>query len=575
MAACSIARIMSFGDLAKCPKNLWHLFFRDVKSKLLEFSPIVLNEVQIDEGDQPLSVKETVAANLPELPQDILMEIFALLEIPDLVRAGSVCNSWHSASNELRSLGICKLSQTPCLLYTSESAGDSAVCLYSLVEKREYKITLPDPPIRSRLLIGSSLGWLITVDDLSEMHLVNPITGEQIALPSVITIEHVKPIFNQSGALHKYEYSWHTGSRVHYSEPSVFALSELRDYMHEKAFMFSDTSIGNFLVVLIHNPYNQISFARVGGDKWTWLPPHSHYTDCMYKDGLLYAVNILGEIHAFDLNGPVFTMKMIIGKAQDLAADKMYIVQAPCDGLLQVWRSDEDIEEDYEADLHADPATFVRNTGEIKIFSVDTMEKKRVQMDNLDGNVLFLGLNQSLCLSTAEYPHLKENYTYFTDDNDLWLFGFRDNRRDIGLFDLKHNSREELVSPQLWSNFPAPLWIIPRKRGSYDDSCRGDGSINDSCRGGGGDSHRGDGGRGNAGAHTRTQQRLMHLHSASNSLRLVSDRSGQAMTSNIFHDAMNDEVTGHQPFNSDDDNPVDCMNEEIDPMRHEDNLETI
>ncbi|KAF0924711.1 hypothetical protein E2562_014516 [Oryza meyeriana var. granulata] len=82
---------------------------------------------------------EPVAANVPELPQDVLMEIFAHLEIPDLVRAGSVCNSWHSVYNEMRSLGIYKLSQTPCLLYTSESAGNSVVCFYNLVEKREYK----------------------------------------------------------------------------------------------------------------------------------------------------------------------------------------------------------------------------------------------------------------------------------------------------------------------------------------------------------------------------------------------------------------------------------------------------
>uniref|UniRef100_A0A0E0MGL7 F-box domain-containing protein n=1 Tax=Oryza punctata TaxID=4537 RepID=A0A0E0MGL7_ORYPU len=459
MAAYSIARIMNFGDLAKCPKKLCNLLFR-VVTKILALSPSLLKEVQKYKVDHP-SATETVVANLPEVPQDILMEIFALLEIPDLVRAGSVCNSWRSAYNELRSLGIYKLSQTPCLLYTSESAGDSAVCLYSLIEKREYKITLPEPPICSRILIGSSLGWLVTVDDLSEMLLVNPITGEQIALPSVVTIEHVNPIFNESGALHKYELSQHTATRVNCPEPSIFSLDELRDYIFYKAFVFSDTSTGGCIVVLIHEPHHQISFARFGDDKWTWLPPHSHYSDCIYKDGLLYAVTAMGEIHALDLSGPTVTMKTIIGRLSIYACDSRYIVQAPWGGLLQVWRSDEYIEEDYEADLHADPATFVRNTGEIKIYSVDTMEKKHVEINNLDGHVLFLGHNQSLCLSTEQYPHLKENYTYFTDDNELWLFGFRNNRRDIGLFDLEHNSREELVSPQLWSNFPAPVWITP------------------------------------------------------------------------------------------------------------------
>uniref|UniRef100_A0A0E0MGM1 F-box domain-containing protein n=1 Tax=Oryza punctata TaxID=4537 RepID=A0A0E0MGM1_ORYPU len=405
---------------------------------------------------------ESVVANLPELPQDILMETFALLEIPDLVRAGSVCNSWRSAYNKLCSLGIYKLSQTPCLLYTSESAGDSVVCLYSLVEKREYKITLPEPPICSRFLIGSSLGWLVTADDLSEMHLVNPITGEQIALPSVITMEHVNPIFNESGALDKYEFSLHTAMRVNYTKPSIFTLSELRDYIYSKAFVFSDTSTGGCIVVLIHEPVGQISFARVGDDKWTWHPSHSHYSDCIYTDGLLYALTSRGEIHALDLSGPTVTMKTIIGRMSVYASsDSRYIVQAPWGGLLLVWRSVEDIEEDYMADLPADHATFVRYTREIKIYSVDTMGKKHVEINNLDGHVLFLGHNQSLCLSTEQYPHLKENYTYFTDDNEAWLFGFKNNRRDIGLFDLKHNSREELMSPQLWSNFPAPVWITP------------------------------------------------------------------------------------------------------------------
>ncbi|KAK1626803.1 hypothetical protein QYE76_001118 [Lolium multiflorum] len=134
----------------------------------------------------------------PELPQDVLMDIFALLEIPDLVRAASVCPSWCSANTSLQRLGQYKRPQTPCLLYTSETDGESDARLYSLVEKRSYKLTLPEPPIRGRYLIGSSNGWLVTVDDRSEMHLLNPITWEQIVLPSVITLDPVAPIFDET-----------------------------------------------------------------------------------------------------------------------------------------------------------------------------------------------------------------------------------------------------------------------------------------------------------------------------------------------------------------------------------------
>ncbi|XP_051190847.1 F-box protein At5g25290-like [Lolium perenne] len=130
-----------------------------------------------------------MAGTSPELPQDILMVIFATLEIPDLVRAGSVCSSWHSAYRRLRK--HYKRAQTPCLIYTSKSGGENVACLYSLAENRVYKLTLPEPPISTRYLIGSSLGLLVTVDNRSEMHLVNPITREQIDLPSVSTIEQL------------------------------------------------------------------------------------------------------------------------------------------------------------------------------------------------------------------------------------------------------------------------------------------------------------------------------------------------------------------------------------------------
>jgi hypothetical protein len=43
-----------------------------------------------------------------ELHQEILGEIFSLLEIPDLVRAGCVCSSWHTAHTSLRNSELYK-----------------------------------------------------------------------------------------------------------------------------------------------------------------------------------------------------------------------------------------------------------------------------------------------------------------------------------------------------------------------------------------------------------------------------------------------------------------------------------
>ncbi|KAE8794481.1 hypothetical protein D1007_30789 [Hordeum vulgare] len=430
------------------------LVFR-VLPKLRGLTPSLIKKFLKREHIHPPHM-EIEASGSPELPHELLVDIFALLEIPDLKRASSVCSSWGSAYTSLCNLGLYNRPQTPCLLYTSESAGESVAFFYSLTEKRSYKLTIPEPPIHTRHLIGSSNGWLVTADERSEMHLLNPVTCQQIALPSVITIEHVTPIFNDAGALCKYHYARRIHGRCT-DRPSILALGELRNHLHRKAFVFYDASADGHIVVLIHNPYGQLSFARLGDHKWTWLPQQSFFHDCIYKDGLLYAVTAQGKILAFNLRGPVVTTEIIMDVTKDDIYENIYVVQAPCGGLLQVWRSQE-ASEYVEV---TDPATDVINTRNIMIFKVDTAAKKLVGIDSLDDHVLLLGRNQTLCLSVEEYPHLKANHAYFTDDCEPYLFGWKDNRRDIGIYDLANNSCEELVSPQLWSNWPNPIWITP------------------------------------------------------------------------------------------------------------------
>ncbi|CAL4908130.1 unnamed protein product [Urochloa decumbens] len=479
------AGIISLRRLAIHPRNLFSLIFRVLHKLLRHSTGLLLKKFGEDGCVHPPSVG-TSLGRMPELPQDILMDIFATLEIPDLVRVGSVCSAWRSAYNTLRENGQYKRSQTPCLLYTSESAGENVVCLYSLGEKKTYKLTLPEPPIRSRFLIGSSHGWLVTVDDRSEMHLVNPITGEQITLPSVITIEHVNPIVDKSGVVRKYELSYHTARQMFYKpsdpeyvklhvkptfdkfevvrkyepterkvyyEPSVFAVDELREHLHYKAFVFPEISKGSYIVALIHNPLNQLSFARAGDGKWTWLPPYTDYEDCSYKNGLLYAITIMVEIHAFHLSGSVIMIKTIMGMTDNVMPDSIYMVHAPWGDLLNVWRIVDD------EDANFDSVDHVLSTNKIKINKVDIRAKRLEEFKCMHDHVLFLGHNQSLCLSTKDHPQLRANHAYFTDDYDLYIHGYKNSRRDLGVFNLKNNISEELVSPQPWSNWPTPMWI--------------------------------------------------------------------------------------------------------------------
>ncbi|CAN6209613.1 unnamed protein product [Urochloa humidicola] len=415
MAACTRAATMNrrFGVVAPGQKDLWSIIVR-IPPKLFGLPASLIKKFRKDRNFNLAPAElETSVGTLQELPQEVLMDIFATLEIPDLIRAGSVCSSWRSAYTCLRDLGKYKQSQTPYLLYTSRSAGENVACLYSLVENRTYKLTLPGPPIRRRFLLGSSNGWLITADERSELHLVNPVTGEQVALPSVITIEQVKPITNGSGIIHKYKLSYYSGQKDG-GIARVYALHKLRDKLYFKAFIFLDPCTQSYFVVLIHHPNFQLSFARLGDDKWTWLPQNTQYRDCMYMDGLLYALTAHGEINAFDLTASTVTMKVIVNKIESYpsALKSWYIICAPWGGLLQVWRTFS-VPEQKDEDEDGDPCF---HTTKITIYKVDLKAKELVETKILSNHILFLGKNNSLCLSADEYPQLKANHAYYTDD---------------------------------------------------------------------------------------------------------------------------------------------------------------
>ncbi|KAF7090983.1 hypothetical protein CFC21_093652 [Triticum aestivum] len=450
MEACIV--IKSLRQLARHPTSLCSLIFRAL-ADLMGLSPSVLGKFRGDPPPMENMVGKSPEPE-PELPPDMLSSIFALLEVPDLVRAGSVCSSWRSVYTGLRrQLRQHKQRQTPCLLYSL--AGENAACLYSLAEKRAYKLTLPDPPIRSRYLIGSSHGWLITSDERSELQIVNPITGEQIVLPSVITLEQVKPVFDDEGAIHKYElweprYTALAEFLGH--EPSVYALDELRDYLYLKAYLFPDPQTESYIVVLIHNPEYQISFARAGDCGWTFLPPGWNYQECIYKDGILYAVTRTGSIDAFDLSGPTVTRKTVLGDMKNYICEHIYIVQAPWGDMLQVWREQPTVDGDAGSEN-------IKETSKIFVYKIDMAAKKLVEINGLHGHVLFLGHSQTQCLSVEEYPQLKANCVYFTDDV-RFISLYQNSKRDVGVLNLENDTREEII-PQIYCSWPNPIWITP------------------------------------------------------------------------------------------------------------------
>ncbi|CAL5040317.1 unnamed protein product [Urochloa decumbens] len=445
------------------------------------------------------------AMRAPHLPEDILLQVFAGLEVPDLIRSGSVCTSWRAAYGTLLRLGRHKQQQTPCLLYTSKSSGERAAGLYSLADKHAYELPLPlpdDPPIRSRHLIGAAHGWLVTADERPELRLLNPVTGDQIALPPVTTMEQLTPIRGDDGAVREYRYrsrnlDWvddDDGEDDDRTWTWIIGPRKMRNSFFRKAFLSSDPATGNFIVVLIQGPASQLSYARGGDDRWT-LVPSSHYwnfEDCIFKDEeLVYAVTKSGRVLAFDFSGASVKYSVVMEKvARDYITPwKMYVVEAPCGDLLLVLKDKHFHDLDFrsrkfrvEAEDVSEPGLYALEDDEdfsdpeldplparsfsyvFQVYRVDLAAQEFVEVKSLGKDVLFLGHNQSLCLSSQEHPQLKANHVYFTDDCEHMASRHKRRSRKMGVYDLGDDSTKVIVSPRVWSNWPAPLWITLNQR---------------------------------------------------------------------------------------------------------------
>ncbi|KAE8798354.1 hypothetical protein D1007_26448 [Hordeum vulgare] len=134
----------------------------------------------------------------------------------------------------------------------------------------------------------------------------------------------------------------------------------------------------------------------------------------------------LGELSY--CNGPSLVVKRImhIVRRQGDDPSSMYVLQAPWGDILQIWRwrSYEESPTPVELPRHLEghnkddinPYIELRTT-EIEVYKVDLENQTLVKMANLADHALFLGYNSTMCFASKDFPTLKPNCVYITDDS--------------------------------------------------------------------------------------------------------------------------------------------------------------
>ncbi|TVU03072.1 hypothetical protein EJB05_51400, partial [Eragrostis curvula] len=319
-------------------------------------------------------MRAAIYRDWPGLPEDLILIVMRELAIPDLLRAGAVCTTWRAACAEARRVQFPITDSSPCLLYKCAADDADTATVYSVSTGAVFKVRLLPPTLRTRHVVGSGHGWIVTADAAYR-------PGE---------IHHPTPT----------------------AAPLMQPRRRRRVRRHARAPGIRDLYFAHV--------------ATTGGPAYPSLRTSLAMTErCNFhgavhnkKDGNFYVISDTGYVYALDLNGPSPPAVRAISAGRGPAVVRMPgalwswcdIVLAPWGDILQVWRHKRWCLPTAPVD---DPDAY---PDDILLAKVDVDDRKQVKMSagDLRGHSLFLGLNASMCLPTKDFPGLKPNCAYLT-----------------------------------------------------------------------------------------------------------------------------------------------------------------
>uniref|UniRef100_M8CI33 KIB1-4 beta-propeller domain-containing protein n=1 Tax=Aegilops tauschii TaxID=37682 RepID=M8CI33_AEGTA len=342
-----------------------------------------------------------------------------------------------------------RMPEVPCLVLPGDTPETATV--FSLAHRRSAVMRAPGP---DHLFLGSSFsrGWLVTADAFARLHLVNPVTGEQRALPAIETI----PCVDAQGGGSVLTFKKNPSIRAPPPYPDGFAAmtpGSMRRYFYRKVVLSDSAAIAMLITDL---RYGAVAFATAESRVWRLVPsrygiakagtkcarwprPPSRNSieDAVHHEGMFYSITYSGELEAWEQDADstgVFT-SVVVAPEQPWCDHSKYLVTAPGGRLMVVLK---------QSDKITHRLTF-------KVQVLDAGAKQWKEVDDIGNAALFVGVNGSLWVSTREHPEFKA-----ADDMSLY---YPDNQHGAGVFSLKDGREEKVVGLGPHRNKPAAAWF--------------------------------------------------------------------------------------------------------------------
>lgn len=409
-----------------------------------------LSTLYVDQTHQPFAM----AATWSEVPLDIiyLLARSSVLGVSDLVRFGAVCRSWRALLTESHWFGcgpqleaLCNVSTLhlpKLMLAETDGSDDDTREFFDLATGRTFRLPLPEA--RQRRICGSNDGWVVTMGEDMEIHLLNPFTRQQIRLPSQLSFDD----FGRGD----------TNEQLH---GLMASMQELRDRFIDKAVIVgSPCSAGSCMVAAIVHPGNgtRVVVVRPGLDKsWTVLTcERSIITDVIHHKGFLYAISygFVYHLKVWDMsnigNSSLQEMKTVpISRPSPYPMfHTVYFYLVEVFGELVGVGRMHDYTEDSRAGYY---------TSRVYVYKVEN--GRWVGVKDLGDCCLFLGGNTSTFLSPVP-SGFRRNCIYFTDSN------FQGGC-DMGVYNLDNDEYFPFYHGKLLINmFSPPIWVTLNPRRS-------------------------------------------------------------------------------------------------------------
>ena len=392
------------------------------------------------------------ASKMPDwskLQSDLVGVILSRMDlIEDYLNFSSVYKSWHSVAKEHRF--ISNLPRAPWLMLAEEDDGDEDdnTCrkFYSFYNDMIFKKRIPEAHGKGCM---ESMGWLITVGkEDGEISLLHPFSGVQIQLPHQNTTTLYE--FNRT------RFPW--------------------IFIKKVVLSANPSHTPDYVLMVIEGKTERLSFWRPGDLLWTRITKSirfGYFSDVIYFNGSFYAITYGGCIQVCDFTGPDPPSIRIIMQIARCIDCKYYILES-LGSLFAVTQSGvglryvEDDSERIRLTLipaiydHDEVIRCMSGTIFFFVFKIDLDAHIYTPITDLGDRAFFLGANASFSVQASQFPGIKPNHIYFTDNClGAYLHSKRGGGLDMGMFNLADSSFQPHYDGVSLSRVCPPIWVTP------------------------------------------------------------------------------------------------------------------